>query len=155
MEIPRTLFSEPSQPEPDDYRGGIYRAQKLIEDDPSVFNPNQYENKLMDWTSTAKTAPEYERFLCRFGHFRNNEWSGDLFETGATEVYRVGVNNLPCEIVPGTRSVALMEPIRFPWQEAVDTIEEVGSFDAYRLSLALSHEGSICGPSSGLNLQGR
>ena len=33
-------------------------------------------------------------------------------------------------------------------------MEEVGSFDSYRLSLALTREGLICGPSSGFNLQG-
>ncbi|KAL0254268.1 hypothetical protein SLS55_009742 [Diplodia seriata] len=33
-------------------------------------------------------------------------------------------------------------------------MEEVGSTDSYALSLALSREGLVCGPSSGFNLQG-
>lgn len=70
------------------------------------------------------------------------------------EVFRVGVNNPRGDKVPGTRSAVLMEPIKFPWREAVDTIEEGSSYDSFRLSLALSREGLICGPSSGLNLQG-
>jgi cysteine synthase len=56
--------------------------------------------------------------------------------------------------VPGPRSFALMSPVEFPWREAVDVIEEVGSYDSYRLSLELSRAGLICGPSSGFNLQG-
>lgn len=56
--------------------------------------------------------------------------------------------------VPGPRSYALMSPVEFPWRAAVDTIEEVGSPESYRLSLEMSREGLICGPSSGFNLQG-
>jgi hypothetical protein len=40
----RTLFGGPSQPEPLDERGGIYRARVLAEEDPSVLNANQYGN---------------------------------------------------------------------------------------------------------------
>jgi cysteine synthase len=56
--------------------------------------------------------------------------------------------------VPGPRSFALLAPVKFPWREAVDAIEEVGSKDAFSLSLQLSREGLICGPSSGFNLKG-
>lgn len=56
--------------------------------------------------------------------------------------------------VPGPRSLALLSPVRFPWREAVDAIEEVGSIDSYALSMELSREGLVCGPSSGLNLKG-
>jgi hypothetical protein len=47
-----------------------------------------------------------------------------------------------------------MEPVRFPWEEAIDHKEAVGSFDAYLLSMRLSREGIICGPSTGFNLKG-
>lgn len=40
----RTLFGGPSQPEPRDLRGGIQQARKLAEEDESVLNLNQYEN---------------------------------------------------------------------------------------------------------------
>lgn len=56
--------------------------------------------------------------------------------------------------VPGPRSYALMSPVEFPWRTAVDTIEEVGSPESYKLSLELSRKGLVCGPSSGFNLQG-
>ncbi len=55
--------------------------------------------------------------------------------------------------MPGPRPYSLVAPVTFPWAEAVDVLEEVGSVDSYRLSLALSREGLICGPSSGFNLQ--
>ena len=57
--------------------------------------------------------------------------------------------------MPGPRSYSLLSPVKFPWSDAVDVIEEVGSMDSYLLSMKLSREGLICGPSSGFNLQGR
>lgn len=36
----------------------------------------------------------------------------------------------------------------------VDFVESVSSVDSYRLSMMLSREGLICGPSSGMALQG-
>lgn len=36
----------------------------------------------------------------------------------------------------------------------MDAVEEISSVDAYRLSLSLSREGLICGPSSGMALKG-
>lgn len=45
--------------------------------------------------------------------------------------------------------------MEFPWRESVDAIEEVGSKNAFDLSLQLCREGLICGPSSGFNLQGK
>ena len=56
--------------------------------------------------------------------------------------------------VPGPRSLALLSPVEFPWRDSVDAMEEVGSKEAFGLSLRLSREGLICGPSSGFNLQG-
>jgi len=56
--------------------------------------------------------------------------------------------------VPGPRPYSLVAAGKFPWQASVDASEEVSSYDSYRLSMALSREGLICGPSSGFNLQG-
>jgi cysteine synthase len=47
-----------------------------------------------------------------------------------------------------------MAPVEFPWRDAIDAMEEVGSLDSYGLSMRLSREGLICGPSSGFNLKG-
>lgn len=54
----------------------------------------------------------------------------------------------PGDRVPGPRSFALLAPVNFPWRDAVDVVEEVGSRDSYQLSLHLSR------PSSGFSLQG-
>lgn len=56
--------------------------------------------------------------------------------------------------VPGARLYSLLGDIKFKWKEVVDHVEEVGSQDAYGLSVGLTQEGIICGPSSGLNLKG-
>lgn len=42
----------------------------------------------------------------------------------------------------------------FPWKTAVDAVENIGSVEAYRLSMLLSREGLIYGPSSGMTLEG-
>lgn len=69
-------------------------------------------------------------------------------------VVRLGVCTAPGDRGPGTRSFALLEPVRFPWKEAGDIIKEFGSQDSFALSLKLCREGFVCGPSSGFNLQG-
>lgn len=53
-----TLFGGPSQPEPRDPRGGIFRAAKLSKDSGDgcgTVNPNQYEN---DMVSASKSLPQ-------------------------------------------------------------------------------------------------
>lgn len=72
----------------------------------------------------------------------------------ADGVSLTSVCTTPGDRVPGPRAYALLSPVEFPWREAVDTVEEVGATDSYRLSMLLSREGLICGPSSGFNLQG-
>lgn len=42
-----SVFGGPSQPEPTDHRGGIYRAHKLAEEREDTHNPNQYINDLV------------------------------------------------------------------------------------------------------------
>jgi cysteine synthase A len=79
---------------------------------------------------------------------------GTYFKEVKPSVHRLGVCTAPGDRVPGPRSYALMRPVEFPWKEAVDTIEEVGSLESYTLSLNLCREGLVCGPSSGFNLQG-
>ena len=56
--------------------------------------------------------------------------------------------------IPGPRTLPLVEMCDFPWRKTVDAVEIVDSVDAYRLSMSLSQEGLICGPSSGMNLKG-
>lgn len=56
--------------------------------------------------------------------------------------------------IPGPRTLPLVEMCEFPWKKTVDAVEIVESVDSYKLSMSLSQEGLICGPSSGMNLIG-
>lgn len=47
-----------------------------------------------------------------------------------------------------------MREVEFPYQSAMDALEEVNSTDSYSLSLDLTRQGIVCGPSSGLTLKG-
>jgi cysteine synthase A len=71
----------------------------------------------------------------------------------------------------GPRFLNVLRDIEFPWKEAHDVVEEVGSFEAYEkrsvwnressaafltlfCSMELSRMGILAGPSSGLTLVG-
>ncbi|KAI7780766.1 hypothetical protein LA080_015557 [Diaporthe eres] len=157
-----TLFGGPSQPEPMDPRGGIFRAEKMsTESGEEVVNPNQYAND-MNWKAHVRWTgpqiltqlPEINVFCCGMGTSGTMTGIGNYLKEAKPSVMRVGVCTKAGDRVPGPRSYALMSPVEFPWRAAVDTIEEVGSPESYRLSLEMSREGLICGPSSGFNLQG-
>lgn len=81
-------------------------------------------------------------------------WTGYFFPEKIT----IHVNDRVCfpveDIIPGPRTLPLVEMSNFPWKETVDAVKIVDSVHAYRLSMSLSREGLICGPSSGMNLQG-
>jgi cysteine synthase A len=62
--------------------------------------------------------------------------------------------NKTADAIPGPRPSALFEKVDFPWKGVTGAVREVGSIEAYRLSMLLSREGLICGPSSGMALQG-
>lgn len=156
-----TLFGGPSQPEPLDERGGIQSARRQAMESDKIVNPNQYENSNnwqshIRWTGPQifKQLPEINVICAGMGTSGTMTGLGTYFKGVKRSVYRLGVCTAPGDRVPGPRSYALMRPVEFPWKEAVDTIEEVGSLESYTLSLNLCREGLICGPSSGFNLQG-
>ncbi|KAI1826116.1 tryptophan synthase beta subunit-like PLP-dependent enzyme [Xylaria intraflava] len=135
-----TLFGGPSQPEPTDERGGIQVARRMASGAEDVINPNQYEND-NNWKS----------------HIR---WTGPQILKQLPEINLIcaGMGTSVCtaagDRVPGPRSYALLAPVEFPWKQATDHIEHVGSYDSYSLSLDLCRQGIVCGPSSGFNLKG-
>ena len=156
-----TLFGGPSQPEPVDERGGIQTARRSAQESDAIINPNQYENDLnwqshVRWTGPQifKQLPEINVLCAGMGTSGTMTGLGTYFKHVKPSVLRVGVCTAPGDRVPGPRSFALLRPVEFPWKEAVDQIEEVGSTDSYRMSLRLCREGLVCGPSSGFNLQG-
>ncbi|KAL1626907.1 hypothetical protein SLS54_002445 [Diplodia seriata] len=129
--------------------------------DESVVNPNQYENDAnwqahYKWTGPQilKQLPQISVLCAGMGTSGTMTGMGTYFKDAKPSVVRVGVCTAAGDRVPGPRSYALMSPVTFPWRGAIDTMEEVGSTESYALSLALSREGLVCGPSSGFNLQG-
>lgn len=156
-----TLFGGPSQPEPVDNRGGIQSARCMAKDSDEIVNPNQYENNgnwqsHIRWTGPqiSKQLPHINVLCAGMGTSGTMTGLGTYFKSVKPSVMRLGVCTAAGDRVPGPRSYALMRPVEFPWREAVDAIEEVGSSDSYSLSLKLCREGLVCGPSSGFNLQG-
>ncbi|KAL4965312.1 putative cysteine synthase B [Aspergillus stella-maris] len=156
-----SLFGGPSQPEPYDERGGIQSARRQATESDEILNPNQYENDKnwqshIRWTGPQiyKQLPEINVLCAGMGTSGTMTGLGTYFKQTKPSVLRLGVCTAPGDRVPGPRSFALMRPVEFPWKEAVDTIEEVNSYDSFSLSLDLCREGIVCGPSSGFNLQG-
>ncbi|KAL2832460.1 tryptophan synthase beta subunit-like PLP-dependent enzyme [Aspergillus cavernicola] len=156
-----SLFGGPSQPEPYDERGGIQSARRIATESDEVLNPNQYENNNnwqshIRWTGPQifKQLPEINVLCAGMGTSGTMTGLGTYFKQAKPSVVRLGVCTAPGDRVPGPRSFALMKPVEFPWKEAVDTIEEVNSYDSFSLSLDLCREGIVCGPSSGFNLAG-
>ncbi|KAL4787604.1 tryptophan synthase beta subunit-like PLP-dependent enzyme [Aspergillus varians] len=156
-----SLFGGPSQPEPYDERGGIQSARRMATESDEILNPNQYENDKnwqshIRWTGPQifKQLPKINVLCAGMGTSGTMTGLGTYFKQVKPSVVRLGVCTAPGDRVPGPRSFALMRPVEFPWKEAVDTIEEVGSYDSFSLSLDLCREGIVCGPSSGFNLQG-
>lgn len=156
-----TLFGGPSQPKPDDDRGGIQIAHRQASSSERIANPNQYENDgnwqaHIRWTGPQiyRQLPEINVLCAGLGTSGTMTGLGTYFKSVKPSVTRVGVFTAPGDRVHGPRSLALVRPIGFPWREAVDQIEEVGSPDSFAMSLRLSREGLVCGPSSGFNLQG-
>lgn len=133
----------------------------MAQADGGNFNPNQYENDLNfkaheRWTGPQilEQLPEIDIFCAGMGTAGTMTGTGRFLKQKKPTVVRVGVCTAPGDRVPGPRSHALLEPVQFPWRDAVDVVEEVGSRDSYRLSMLLSRQGIVCGPSSGFNLQG-
>ncbi|KAK8197429.1 putative cysteine synthase B [Phyllosticta capitalensis] len=155
------LHGGPSQPEPLDERGGIQAARRKAQTDETVANPNQYENDAnwqahYRWTGPQilKQLPHINILCAGMGTSGTMTGLGTYFNDAKPSVLKVGVCTAAGDRVPGPRSLALMSPVEFPWRKAIDALEEVGSVDSYALSLALTRQGLICGPSSGFNLKG-
>ncbi|OAA60866.1 cysteine synthase B [Cordyceps fumosorosea ARSEF 2679] len=156
-----TLFSGPSQPEPLDERGGIRAAQRLGNETSDSLNPNQYENENnwkshVRWTGPQilRQLPEINLICAGMGTSGTMTGLGTYFKGAKPDVVRLGVCTAAGDRVPGPRSYALLGPVTFPWKSSVDHVEEVGSYESYRLSLELCRQGLVCGPSSGFNLRG-
>ncbi|EAQ91942.1 hypothetical protein CHGG_00177 [Chaetomium globosum CBS 148.51] len=66
----------------------------------------------------------------------------------------LGVFNVFGDPTPGPRHFQGFNTCGFPWTQNVDTFVEVPSTDSFRMSMKLTREGLIAGPSSGQALKG-
>lgn len=155
------LFGGPSQPEPTDDRGGIQRARRDAASSDETTNPNQYENDLnwnahRRWTGPQilKQLPTIDILCAGMGTAGTITGTATYMKETKPSVTCLGVCTAPGDRVPGPRSHALLAPVEFPWKACVDRIVECGSEEAYSMSLKLTRNGLVCGPSSGFNLVG-
>ena len=92
----------------------------------------------------------------------SGEWSRALAPSPSLEEQdrglREGGGKSVCNVfgdpTPGPRHFPGFESSSFPWKEAVDAFQTVASAKAYDMSMQLSREGIIAGPSSGEALCG-
>ncbi|KAF7543728.1 hypothetical protein G7Z17_g10506 [Cylindrodendrum hubeiense] len=156
-----TLIGGPAQPTPIDERGGIRAAARKAAESDSVCSPNQYINddnwkSHVRWTGPQihRQLPEINVIVASMGTAGTMTGLGTYFKEAKPSVYRIAVCTNAGERVPGPREYSLMEEVKFPYKAAHDVLEEVGAKDSYSLSLDLSRQGIVCGPSSGITLKG-
>ncbi|CAG2017598.1 unnamed protein product [Fusarium graminearum] len=156
-----TLFGGPAQPTPIDERGGIRSAARKDAESESVCSPNQYINddnwkSHVRWTGPQiyRQLPEINVIAASMGTSGTMTGLGTYFKEAKPSVYRIAVCTNAGERVPGPREYSLMREVEFPYLSSHDALEEVGAPDSYSLSLDLTRQGIVCGPSSGFTLKG-
>ncbi|KAF4341332.1 cysteine synthase A [Fusarium beomiforme] len=156
-----TLFGGPAQPTPVDERGGIRAAARKDAESESVCSPNQYINDdnwkaHVRWTGPQihRQLPEINVIAASMGTAGTMTGLGTYFKQAKPSVYRIAVCTNAGERVPGPREYSLMSEVEFPYLASHDALEEVGASDSYSLSLDLTRQGIVCGPSSGFTLKG-
>ncbi|KAH8588190.1 tryptophan synthase beta subunit-like PLP-dependent enzyme [Bisporella sp. PMI_857] len=155
------LYGGPSQPEISDSRGIINKIRQMADSNPNLYNPGQYENEdnfksHVRWTGPQllQQLPNINIFCAGMGSAGCVTGTGLYLKQNNPKVTIVGVCNRVGDPVPGPRPAPLFESIAFPWKKVTDAIEEVDSIQSYKYSMELSRHGLICGPSSGMALQG-
>ncbi|KAF4830200.1 Cysteine synthase B [Colletotrichum tropicale] len=155
------LYGGLAQQEPTDPTGIMCRLRRRAAQDDDMVYPGQYDNP-NNWRAHEEwTGPQIFRQLPQINMFCSTVGTGGVI-TG-TGVYLksrkpsvkiLGVFNKFGDPTPGPRHFHGFHTSGFPWQGTVDSRIEVSSADSYRMSMRLSREGLICGPSSGEALHG-
>ncbi|KAJ4469556.1 tryptophan synthase beta subunit-like PLP-dependent enzyme [Lentinula aciculospora] len=150
------LFGGPGQPSPQDPNGGIFRAS-VDGQTGNNFNASQYLNANnylahQRWTGPqiAKQLPKISVFATGMGTTGTMTGTGSYFKNFNPKIVNVGVCTAPGDLVHGPRNLSLLGDIPFPWQKAVDVLENATAFESFGASLDLCRNGLLCGPSSGL-----
>ncbi|KAL6355522.1 hypothetical protein LRP88_11117 [Fusarium phalaenopsidis] len=155
------LYGGPTYTDTTDIRGPVEWARNLGKSSDKVVNLGQYDS-VWNWKSherwtgpqILKQLPEIDIFCMGMGSTGCVTGTGMYLKSQKSKVKVLGVCNVEADIVPGPRERPMHETSPFPWKEVVDETEIVSSKESYRLSMHLSREGIISGPSSGMNLGG-
>ncbi|KAH6686234.1 cysteine synthase [Plectosphaerella plurivora] len=156
-----SLYGGLAQQEPTDSRGIMNRLRQRAAADDSIVYPGQYDNENnwkahQTWTGPQilRQLPDINIFCTTVGTGGCITGTGLYLKTEKPAVRVVGVFNVFGDPTPGPRHFHGFHTCGFPWKDSVDAQVEVSSADAYRMSMKLSREGLIAGPSSGEALHG-
>lgn len=152
---------EPICPDPKDKESGIFKAQKLAEQN-GWLNPGQYHNKANPKAHETWTGPQiWEQtqgkitiFCAGLGTTGTLSGAGRYLKSKTKNITTVAVVRAPNNPVPGVRTQNLLAEIAFDWKASCDFIQTIGTADSYKTSLELCRNGLLAGPSSGFALAG-
>ncbi|KAF4885428.1 Cysteine synthase B [Colletotrichum fructicola] len=155
------LYGGLAQQEPTDPTGIMCRLRRRAAQDEDMVYPGQYDNSNNwkaheEWTGPQifKQLPQINVFCSTVGTGGVITGTGVYLKSRKPSVKVLGVFNKFGDPTPGPRHFHGFHTSGFPWQGTVDSRIEVSSVDSYRMSMRLSREGLICGPSSGEALHG-
>ncbi len=152
---------EPTDPDETDPQSGVYRAKKDGEEKEAI-NPGQYHNEDNPksherWTAQQiweQTDGKIDIFCAGLGTTGTVIGNSRFLKSKKESLQVVGAMRAPDQYVPGVRTDKLLKLVGFDWQKHVDSIERVDTAVSYQLSMELSRQGIVVGPSSGLALAG-
>ena len=152
---------EPTNPDETDHQSGVYKAKKDGEEKVAI-NPGQYHNEDNPksherWTAQQiweQTEGRIDIFCAGLGTTGTVIGNSRFLKSKKESLQVVGAMRAPDQYVPGVRTDKLLKLVGFDWQEYVDSIERVDTAVSYQLSMELSRQGIVVGPSSGLALAG-
>ncbi|TDZ61130.1 Cysteine synthase [Colletotrichum trifolii] len=155
------LYGGLAQQEPTDPTGIMCRLRTRAAQDGDIVYPGQYDNPNNwkaheEWTGPQifRQLPQISVFCSTVGTGGAITGTGVYLKSQKPEVKVIGIFNKFGDPTPGPRHFHGFHTSGFPWQGTVDTRIEVSSVDSYRMSMRLSREGLIAGPSSGEALHG-
>ncbi|KAH6844656.1 cysteine synthase [Chaetomium sp. MPI-CAGE-AT-0009] len=155
------LYGGLAQQEPTDESGIMCRLRRLAANRDDTTYPGQYDNE-NNWKAHEQwTGPQILRQLPEINILCTTVGTGGCI-TGTASYLKsqkpscrtLGVFNVFGDPTPGPRHFQGFNTCGFPWTQNVDTFVEVPSKDSFRMSMKLTREGLIAGPSSGQALKG-
>jgi len=152
---------EPPLPDANDPRAGVCKAREKSMQDGWI-NPGQYNNPDNPRAHEKWTAKQIWKqcngridiFCAGLGTTGTITGTAKQLKKKNESIQVVGVMRDDTSYVPGVRTEGLLELIGFDWAKQVDHVEKIGTTDSYRMSMQLSRNGIVTGPSGGFALCG-